>query len=115
MITGKLKWNTNFMLWVKRAYSRLELLQQMSNFTSSIKDKIHIYKTYGRSVIEQSCVGWNSSINKMNEIELERVQKVAVSIITKSTESYINKLKELNARFTENFSNNEKSTCSKRT
>lgn len=98
----------------------MELLRQISNFTSSIKDKIHIYKTCVRSVLEQSCVVWNSSITKKNEMELERVQKVAISIITKSTESYITKLKELNletlkerrnilsARFAEKCSKNEK-------
>jgi hypothetical protein len=65
-------------------------------------------------------VVWNSSITKKNEMELERVQKVAVSIITKSRESYITKLKELNletlkerrnilsARFAEKCSKNEK-------
>ena len=89
--------NTKFL--VKRAYARMELLRQISNFTSSVKDKIHIYKTYIRSVVEQ---------------------KVAVSIITKSTESYSDKLKELNletlkerrnilsARFAEKCIKNEK-------
>ena len=79
----------------------MELLRQISNFTSSIKDKIHIYKTCVRSVLEQSCVVWNSSITKKNEMELERVQKVAVSIITKSTESYITKLKKTKPRNTQ--------------
>ena len=63
---------------------------------------------------------WNSSITKKNKTELERVQKVAVSIITKSTESYSDKLKELNldtlkerrnilsARFAEKCTKNEK-------
>ena len=66
---------------VKRAYARMEILRQMSKFTKSVKDKNHIYKTYIRSVLEQSSVVWSSSITKKNKSELERVQKVAVRLI----------------------------------
>ena len=33
--------------------------------------KIQIYKTYIRSVLEQSCVVWNYNITKKSERELE--------------------------------------------
>jgi hypothetical protein len=96
IITDDLKWVNNTKFMVKRAYSRMELLRQMANFTKSTKDKIHIYKVYIRSVLEQSCVVWHHNISKVNEKELERVQKVAVKLITnKRNQSYNENLKEL--------------------
>ena len=96
IITDDLKWGKNTKYLVKRAYSRMELLRQMANFTKSTKDKIHIYKVYIRSVLEQSCVVWHHNISKVNEKELERVQKVAVKLITnKRNQSYNENLKEL--------------------
>ena len=73
----------------------MEILRQISKFTKSIKDKTHIYKTYIRSVLEQSSVVWSSSISQKNKRELERVQKVAVRLITNSNKPYEEKLKEL--------------------
>jgi hypothetical protein len=78
IVTKNLKWNKNTKSIIKKAYARMELLRKMTNFTKSIRDKTHIYKTYIRSVVEQSCVVWNDGLSRQNERELERVQKVAV-------------------------------------
>ena len=66
-ITKDLKWNRNTKYLVKKAYSRMELLRQMTNFTKSRYDKLHIYKVYIRSVLEQACVVWNSSQSKKHK------------------------------------------------
>ena len=78
ILTNDLKWNKNTKHLVRRAYARMELLLKMSEFTKSKQDKLHIYKTYIRSVLEQSCVVWILNITKHNERELERVQKVSI-------------------------------------
>ena len=96
IISDDLKWNKNTKFLVKRAYARMELLRQLNNFTKSIKDKLHIYKTYIRSVVEQSCIVWGSSLTRKNKNEIERVQKVAVKIILKNTKPYKETLKYLN-------------------
>ena len=83
-ITNDLKWNKNTKYLVKRAYARMELLRQMTKFTKSTWDKLIIYKVYIRSILEQSSSVWNSSLTKRNERELERVQKVAVKLITRN-------------------------------
>ena len=67
----------------------------MTNFTTSQQDKLHIYKTYIRSVLEQSCVVWSAGISKQNERELERVQKVSVRLISGNYKSYTEALKNL--------------------
>ena len=73
----------------------MELSRQLINFTKSTKDKLHIYKIYIRSVLEQSCVVWGSSITKKCENELERVHKVAVKLISNNYTSYLETLKTL--------------------
>ena len=122
IITDDLKWNKNTKYLVKRAYGRIELLRKMSEFTKSKEDRLHIYKTYIRSVLEQSCVVWNENISKQNERELERVQKVSVRLIIGKYESYTEALKilkietlkerrqELCNRFAEKCIQNERTT-----
>ena len=65
----------------KKAYKRMELLRKASHFTVSKLDKKIIYTLYIRSVLEQSCVVWHSSLTEENSNDLERVQKAAVKII----------------------------------
>ena len=74
----------------------MELLRKLTSFTKSIKDRKHIYISFIRSVLEQSCVVWNFNITKRNEKELERVQKVAVRLILGNYNSYKEALEYLN-------------------
>ena len=58
---------------------------------------MQIYKTFVRSRLEYSCVVWNSSLTKINESDIERVQKSAVRIIMKDNyKDYHSALKTLN-------------------
>ena len=94
-ITNNLKWNRNTKFLVKKAYSRMELLRQLKNFTKSKSDMLQIYKVYIRSVLEHSSTVWGSSLAKHNIRELERVQKVATRIILGNNYSYEDRLSEL--------------------
>ena len=49
-----------------------------------------------RSVLEQSCVVWNSSITQKNEHDIERVQRIAFRLIYGTWHSYENILKKYN-------------------
>ena len=56
-----------------------------------------IYIQYVRSILEQSCVVWHSSLTEENAIDLERVQKCAIKIILrKPYTSYEEALNYLN-------------------
>ena len=125
ILTNDLKWNKNTKHLGKRAYARMELWCKMSEFT---KDKLNIYKTYIRSVLEKSSVVWNSNITKQNERKLERVKKVSINLILGKYESYIQALKSLNIetikerrqllsnRFTKKMQKiKEQETCKKKT
>ena len=59
----------------------MELLRKVANFTNSIKELRIIYILYVRSILEQSCVVWHSSLTEENKQNLERVQKCAVKIM----------------------------------
>ena len=96
IITNNLKWNKNTKHLVKKAYSRMELLRKVSEFCKSVQDRLHIYKTYVRSVVEQSSVVWHSSLTRQNTTALERVQRVAVRIILEGKHSYKEGLTILN-------------------
>ena len=81
MIANDLKWDKNTQYLVKRAYKSMEILRKVASFTTSMEERKEIYILYVRSIFEQSCVVWNSSITVENSDDLERVQKTAVRII----------------------------------
>ena len=57
------------------------ILRNLFKFNIPIGDLILIYTLYIRSVLEQSAVVWHSSLTRGEEIDIERVQKVALKII----------------------------------
>ena len=68
---------------VKRANGRMRLLHKLVEFGVPVKDLVLIYILFVRSVLEQSCPVWNSSLTVENVQDLERVQKNALKIILK--------------------------------
>ena len=74
----------------------MELLRRIKNFTKSASDKLQIYKTFIINNVKQSCVVWGSNISKKNEKDIERVQKLAVSLILNNNISYQEVLNLLN-------------------
>ena len=58
----------------------MELLRNVAEFTKSMEDKRDIYIPYIRSILEQSCVVWHSSLTEENVMDLERVQKAAIRL-----------------------------------
>ena len=87
-----------------------------------MSDMLNIYVLYIRSVVEQSCVVWHSSLTEEQHMEIERVQKVALRIILQDLyEDYSNALaitqletlksrrKLLCLRFAQNCTKREKS------
>ena len=68
---------------VKKANARMELLRRVASFGASIEDLKTIYILFIRSILEQSCTVWHSSLTETNINGLERIQK---SSTKKSTE-----------------------------
>ena len=82
-ITNDLKWHKNTEEIVKKANKRMLLLRKASKFTSQISDLTTIYKIFIRSILENSCVVWHSSLTELDSEDIERVQKSACKVILK--------------------------------
>ena len=87
IVSNDLTWSRNTQYIIKRANSRMELLRRISKFNAPIKDLVQIYITYIRSILEQSCVIWHSTLTQDDCDSLERVQNNALRNILK--ERYI--------------------------
>ena len=87
IICDNLSWDSNTAYIVKRANARMRLLHKLVQFSIPQDDLINIYVLYVRSILEQSCQVWHSSLTLENFQDLERVQKTALRIILK--EDYI--------------------------
>jgi len=83
LIDSKLSWQANTTYLVQKAYKRMIMLHKLYSFAVPREDLLEIYILYIRSVLESSAVVWHSSLTLGQELELERVQKVALKIILK--------------------------------
>ena len=81
VINNKLTWDDNTEYLVKRANSRMRILHKLVSFSVPVDDLINIYILYIRSIVEQSCQVWHSSLTLDNMQDLERIQKNALRII----------------------------------
>ena len=92
-ITEDMKWHRNSSEVVKNAYARMTILRKLGAFQVPIDDLLNIYVLFIRSRLEHSAVVWHSALTQGEEIELERVQKVALRLILQEKyESYENAL-----------------------
>ena len=73
----------------------MKILRKVAEFTNSVEDKLVIYKTFIRNILEQSCEVWHSSLSLRNIKKLDRVQKCAVNLILQGNLHYNEKLKIL--------------------
>ena len=81
MVNNKLNWDSNTAFLVRKSNSRMRILHKLVEFGIPIEDLVTIYVLYIRSILEQSCQVWHSSLSLENIQDLERVQKNALKII----------------------------------
>ena len=84
IIQNDLSFKKNTQSLIKKAYARMIILEKLYEFHLPIEEMINIYILFIRSVVEQSCVVWHSSLNEDEHTALERVQKIALRIILDS-------------------------------
>ena len=84
IIQNDLSFKKNTQSLIKKAYARMIILEKLYEFNMPVEEMINIYILFIRSVLEQSCVVWHSSLSEDDHIALERVQKVAMRIILDS-------------------------------
>ena len=104
ILTSDLKWEENTKFLIKRANARMEILRRLKSYNPPLSDLVNIYVLYIRSILEQSCTIWHTSLTKENTSDLERVQKNALRNILQEkytdyeTALYTLKLETLEAR-----------------
>ena len=99
LISDDLTWKANTDHLVKKAFKRMSILSNLLSFSVPLHELIHIYILYIRSVVEQACIVWHSSLTKGESLDLERIQKVALRIILgRSYTTYEEALKTCNLK-----------------
>ena len=66
MISDDLSWDSNTSFLVKRSNARMRLLHKLVDFKIPQSDLVNIYTPYIRSILEQSCQVWHSSLTLEN-------------------------------------------------
>ena len=66
----------------------MQLLRKVWSFGSSIKEMVHLWIVYCRSILEQSCTVWHSSLTQENTDDMERTQKAFLKLLL--GKNYIN-------------------------
>ena len=62
VVNSDLTWTDNCKLIIKKVNSRMQLLRNILRFGASADEMVHLWNVFCRSVLEQSCVVWHSSI-----------------------------------------------------
>ena len=81
MITSDLKWKTNTEYMCKNAFRQLWLLKRLRNMGASVDTLLDVYEKQIRCKVEFAVPAWASSINKHENMQIERLQKAALAII----------------------------------
>ena len=75
VINSNLSWDDNCNAIIKKVNARMQLLQNIYSFGATTHEMVHLWVVFCRSVVEQSCVVWHSSLTKENNDDLARTQK----------------------------------------
>ena len=111
VVNDSLTWHSNTDFIVKKAFKRMIMLHKLFEFNLPVEDMLEIFILYIRSILESSAVVWHSSITQGEEMELERVQKVALRIILDGDYSTYSKALEVTGLQT--LSERRKTLCKK--
>ena len=70
------------------------LVKKIQGFGASSEEMVDIWKTYCRSILEQSAIVWGPSLTEQNKSDLERTQQSFVKLVSRNKytnyeESYI--------------------------
>ena len=63
-VTSDLTWEENCTNIIKKVNMRMELIRQAKSFGATQKELVHLWITYCRNILEQSCIVWHPSLTK---------------------------------------------------
>ena len=88
VVRSDLTWTENCSLIIKKVNSRMQLIRSILSFGANTEEMVHLWVVFCRSVLEQSCVVWHSSLTQENRDDIERLQKTFCKLILR--EKYVN-------------------------
>ena len=83
-INNQLDWSQNCSELVKKVNKRMVFLRKILSFGANRREMVQIWKTYCRSVLEQSAGVWQGALTQENRETLERTQKTFAKLILKN-------------------------------
>ena len=87
MITDDLRWRANTDFICKRAYKRMWTLRRMKKLDVEPLVILDVYMKEIRAVLELAVPAWHSGLTKRQAADIERVQRVACSIILSNSKT----------------------------
>ena len=87
IVNTQLSWDDNCSMIIKKVNARMQLLRSVLSFGASTEEMVHLWTVFCRSVLEQSCVVWHSTLTEENGQDLERCQKSFAKLILR--EKYV--------------------------
>ena len=74
IVNDRLTWDENCDYLIKKVNAQMQLLRGVLSFGATLDEMVHLWKIFCRSVLEQSCVVWHTSLTQDNIDDLERTQ-----------------------------------------
>ena len=97
IINNQLSWDSNCKVIIKKVNMRMQLIRELKTFGATISEMVHFWTLFCRSILEQSCVIWGTSLTKENKEDLERTQKTFSKLVLREKyKNYENALIILN-------------------
>ena len=97
IVDSKLSCDENCSMLIKKFDTRMQLLRGIKCFGASVDEMVHLWILFCRSVIEQSCVVWTTSLTQENIEDLERTQKTFAKLVLREKyQNYEEALLKLN-------------------
>ena len=81
LIENDLSWNENCKAIIRKVNARMQLIRKVWSFGSSKEEMVQLWKTFCLSVLDQSCVVWDSGLTEENRTDLEQTQKTFVKFV----------------------------------
>ena len=96
-VTNSLSWDDNCSEMITKVNNRMRLIRNIKKFGATAQELVHLWIIFCRSVLEQSCVLWHSTLTQENIDDLERTQKTFAKLVLQNQySSYKEALIKLN-------------------
>ena len=84
IVNNKLTWDDNCAELIKKVNKRMALIRSMKAFGATTEELVHMWVLMCRSVLEQSCILWHTSLTLENIEDLERTQKTFAKLVLRN-------------------------------